>query len=262
MCLSRRHVVEYLRKCCGVSQKWWMLELSNLCHCVQHYWKVTGRDFWSSSRHDRKVSALSKQTCVLRKCCGVSQKWWMLELSNLCHCVQHYWKFTGRDFWSSRNDRKPLSKQTCFLRKCCGVSQKWWMLELSNLCHCVQHYWKVTGRDFWSSRNDRKPLSKQTCVLKKCCGVSQKWWMLELSNLCHCVQSTLENLLVGISGALGMIGCWKVTGMDFWSSRNERKPLSKQTCVLRKCCGVSQKWWMIELSNLCHLYSALLKSYW
>ena len=31
-------------------------------------------------------------------------------------------------------------------------------------------------------------------------------------------------------------------GRHFWGSRNERKPLSKQKCVLRKCCGVSQKW--------------------
>ena len=51
---------------------------------------------------------------------GVSQKWWMLELSNLCHCVQHPWKLTSRDFWRSRNKRKPLCKQKCVLRKCCG----------------------------------------------------------------------------------------------------------------------------------------------
>ena len=109
-----------------------------------------------SSRNKRKLP--SKLKHVLRICCGVSQKQWMLELSILCHCVQHPWKLTSRDFWSSRNDRKPLSKQKYVLRKCCGVSQKWWMLELSNLCHCVQHPWKLTSRDFWSSRNDRKPL--------------------------------------------------------------------------------------------------------
>ena len=123
----------------------------------------TSRDFWSSSKESHFLS----KTCVLRKCCGISQKWWMLELSNLCHCVQHPWKLTSRDFWSSRNERKPLSKQKCVLRKCCWVSQKWWMLELSNLCHCVQHPWKLTSRDFWSSRNERKPLSKQKCVLRK-----------------------------------------------------------------------------------------------
>ena len=140
-----------------------------------------------------------------RICIGVSQKWWMLELSNLCHCVQHPWKLTSRDLWSFRNERKPLSKQKCVMQKYCGVSQKWWMLELSNLCHCVQHPWKLTSRDLWSSRNERKPLSKQKCVFRICSGVSQKWWMLELSNLCHCVQHP-ENLLVKIYGALGTKG--------------------------------------------------------
>ena len=194
-----------------------MLELSNLCHCVQHPWKLTSRDFWSS-RNKRKW--LSKHKCVLRKCCGVSQKWWMLELSNLCHCVQHPWKLTSRDFWSSRNERKPLSKQKCVLRKCCEVSQKWWMLELSNLCHCVQHPWKLTSRDFWRDfwRNVGKSVRYQEC------------W--ELSNLWLCSSP------------------WKLTSRDFWSSRNERKHFLK--CVLRKCCGVSQKWWVLELSNLCH----------
>ena len=92
---------------------------------------------------------LSQQKCVFRKCCGVSQKQWVLELSNLCHCVQHPWKLTNRDFWRTRNERKPLSHQKCVMRNCCGVSQKQWMLQLSNLCHCVQHPWKLTNRDFW-----------------------------------------------------------------------------------------------------------------
>ena len=43
------------------------------------------------------------------------------------------------DFWSSRNERKPISKQNMCFRKWWRVSQKQWMLELSNLCHCVQH---------------------------------------------------------------------------------------------------------------------------
>ena len=103
-----------------------------------------------------------------RKCSRVSQKQWMLELWNLCHCVQHPWKLTNKDFWSSRNDRKSLSQQKCVLRKCCGVSQKWWMLQLLNICHCVQHPWKLTSKDFWNSMNNRKPLSQQKCVLRKC----------------------------------------------------------------------------------------------
>ena len=53
--------------------------------------------------------------------------------------------------------------------------------------------------------------------------------------LCHCVQHP-----------------WKLTSGYFWSSRNERQPLSKLKHVLRKYSGVSQKQWMLELSNLCH----------
>ena len=61
-------------------------------------------------------------------------------------------------------------------------------------------------------------------------------------NLCHCVQHLR-----------------KLTSRFFWSSRNERKPLSQQKCVLRKCCRVSQKQWMLELSNLCHCVQHLWK---
>ena len=153
-----------------------MLELSNLCHCVQHPWKLTSRDFWSS-RNDRKP--LSKLKHVLRKCSGVWNE--MLELSNLCHCVQHPWKLTSRDFWSSIYKLKHVNarafeivfstpeillvgisgvlgtKESHFLSKTWIEKMQWnlrpqWMLELSNLCHCVQHPWKLSSRDFWSSR--------------------------------------------------------------------------------------------------------------
>ena len=235
-----------LRKCSGVSQKQWMLELSNLCHCIQHPWKLTSRDFWSSRNEKKATFYCVQQNMFLRKCCGVSQKQWMLELSNLCHCIQHPWKLTSRDYWSSRNERKPLSQQKCVLWKCCGVSQKQWMLELSNLCHCVQHPWKLTSRDYWSSRNERKPLSKHPWkhVLRKCSGVSQKQWMLELSNLCHCIQHP-----------------WKLTSRDYWSSRNERKPLSQQNMYFEK-----MQWSISETVNArafkpLPLYSAPLKTY-
>ena len=168
----------FLRKWCGVSQKQWMLELSNLCHCVQHPWKLTSRDFWSSRKH-KKTTFSAKNVCW-ENAVGYLRNWWMLELSNLCHCVQHPWKLTSRDYWSSRNKWKPLSKLKHVFRKCNGVSQKLWMLELSNLCHCVQHPWKLTNRNFWSSRNKRKPLSQLKHVFRKCSGVSQKRWMLEL----------------------------------------------------------------------------------
>ena len=114
------------RKCNGVSQKLWMLELSNLCHCVQYPENLlTG----FSGALGKQESHFSAKTCF-QKCSGVSQKWWVLVLSNLCHCIQHLWKLTSRDFWSSRNKRKPFSMQKCVLRKCCGVSQKQWLLEL------------------------------------------------------------------------------------------------------------------------------------
>ena len=183
-----------------------MLELSNLCHCVQYPWNLTSRDFVWSSREIRKP--LCQQKCVLRKCCGVSQKWWMLELANLCHCVQYPWKLTSRDLWSSRNERKPLCQQKCVLRKCCGVSQKWWMLELANLCHCVQYPWKLTSRDFSGALGMKEShFVSKNVFWENAVRVSQKWWMLELANLCHCVQYP-----------------WKLTTRDFWSSRNERKP--------------------------------------
>ena len=204
-----------------------MLEHLKLCHCVHHPWKPPSRDFWSS-RNDR--NPLSQQKCVLRKCCGESQKWWVLELSKLCHCVQHPGNLNGRDFWSFQNKRKPLSKQKSVLRKCCRVPKNGGCIELLKLCHCVQHPCKPPSRDFWSSRNERKPLSKQKCVLRKCCRESQIWWGLELSKLCHCVQLHLNNLLVGIFGAL----------------RKKRKTQSHQKYVLRKWCGVSQKLWLLE----------------
>ena len=135
----------------------------------------------------------------------------MLELSNLCHCVQHPWKLTGMDFWSSRNKWKPLSKLQHVLRKCCGVSQKQWMLELSNICHCVQHPWKLTSRDYWSSRNNRNTLLQQKCLLRKCCGVLSEMVNARAFKPLPLCSPPLENLLVEISGALG----------------KNRKPLSK-----------------------------------
>ena len=107
-----------LRKCCAISQKWWMLEISNICHCVQHPWKLTSKDFWSS-RNERKP--LPKQKYVFEKMLwGYLRTLWMLELSNLCYCVQHPWKLTSRDFWNSGNEGKALPKQKCVLKKCCG----------------------------------------------------------------------------------------------------------------------------------------------
>ena len=149
---------------------------------------------------------------------GYLRKQWVIELSNLCHCVQHPWKLTSRDDWSSRNKRKPLSTLKHVLRKCSGICQKLWKLELSNLCHCVQYLWKLTSRDSWSSRNERKPLSKQICVLRKCCRLSQKQWVIELSNLCYCVRSNPEIMLVDNSGVLAIKESHFLSKNMFWEN--------------------------------------------
>ena len=47
----------------------------------------------------------------------------------------------------------------------------------------------------------------------------------------------------------------KLTSKDFWNSMNNRKPLSQQKWVLRKCCGVSQKLWMLELWTCAIVFS-------
>ena len=106
----------------GVCYKQWgMPELSNHCHCVLHTHETLLVGISWSSRN--KWKPLSQLKHVLRKCCGVSQKQWVIEFSYHCHCVLYRWKLTSRDFWSSMNKRKPFSKQKDVLRKCCGVSQ-------------------------------------------------------------------------------------------------------------------------------------------
>ena len=159
-------------------------------------------------------------------------KWWMLELSILCHCVQHLWKLTSVGISGTlRTKENHFLSRNVFWKKRCGVSQKWWMLELSNLSHCFQLQRKLTSRDFWSSKNEKKPLSKQKCVLKKCCRDITEMVNVRDFNSYAIVFNNPENLLV----------------RDFWSSRKKRKSPSKQKYVLRKCPGVPQKWWMLEV---------------
>ena len=133
--LSRQKHV--LRKSCGVSQKDWVLEFSNLCHCVLHPWYHTSRDFWSSMNERNLLSWLKYD---LGKYSGVSQKWWMtssFQTFATVFCTPE--NLLVRDYWNSRNERKPFSELNHVLRKCSRVSQKQWVPEFSNLCHCVQH---------------------------------------------------------------------------------------------------------------------------
>ena len=125
-----------------------MLELSNLCHCIQHPWKLTSRDVWNS-RNERKP--LSMQKFVFRKCSEVSQTQWMLEFQTFAIVFS-----TPENLLVGISGALEM-KEIHFLRKkiwrkWSGISLKQWMIELSNLSHCVQHPWKFNSRDFWSSR--------------------------------------------------------------------------------------------------------------
>ena len=189
---------------------------------------------------------LNKNVC-LRKCCVISQKWWMLELSNLCHCVQHPWKLTNRDYWSPRNKGKQLSKLTHVFRKCSGASQNTVKAgafkPLSIVFSTTENF---TSRDSWSSRNKGKSLSKLKHVFRKCFGVSQNTVNARAFKPFAIVFSTPENLLV-----------W-----DFWSSRNERKPLPKLKHVFwENAVGVSQNTVNARAFKHLPLCSAPLKTY-
>ena len=149
-----------------------MPEISNLCHCVQHPWKLNSRHC-RSSRNTEKT--LSKLKHVLRKCSGVSQKWWMPEISNLCHCVQHPWKHTSRHYRSSRNTKKPLSKLKHvfsenaeeYLRN--GECQRFQIFAI-----VFSTPQKLNSRHCRSSRNTEKTLSKlKTCFQKMQRSISE-----------------------------------------------------------------------------------------
>ena len=180
----------------------------------------------------------------------------MLELSNFCHCVQHPWKRTSRDFWSYRNERKPLSEQKCVLRKCCWVSQKWWMLEqyARHLCSSTEG-----------------SISQSRIICQVLCtgihGISVWYWgvhWLKWVHLPSFVYWYSWHLCLVLRGPLAKVGSFakfcvlvfKASLLWYWgdfqSSRNEKKSLSKQKCVFRKCCWVSQKQQMWELSNFYH----------
>ena len=104
-----------------------------------------------------------------------------------------------------------------------GISEN---VSARALCNCVQHPWNLTSKEFLELY-ERK---KATFSAKMC----------------------IEKMLWGISEIVNVQHPWKLTGRDFWSSQIKRKPLSQQKCVLTNCCGKSQKWWVIELSKLCH----------
>ena len=140
----------------GISEM--VLELPNLCHCL-----LVG--IFGALAESKP---LSKQKCVLRKCCRNARAFKPLQL---CSAPL---KTTSSTFWGSRNERMPLSQQ-----KCCFEKMLWGISEMVNskdsksLPLCLATL-KNYCRHFWSSRNETKPLSKQKYDLTKCCGVSQQ----------------------------------------------------------------------------------------
>ena len=91
------------------------------------------------------------------------------------------------------------------------------MQELSNLCHCVQPLWKLTSKDFWSSRNERKPLSKLKHVFRKSVEYLRNGECKSFQTFAI-VFSPRENLLVRISGALGMKESQFLSKNVFWEN--------------------------------------------
>ena len=181
---------------------------------------LTSRDFFWSSQEWMKSTFVSKNV-FWEKAVGYLRNGECLELSNLCHCVQHPCIILLAVIFCGalRMKESHLSKpKICFEKMLCGIFRNRWMLELASLCHCVQYPWKLTNRDIWSSRNTRYPICQQKCVLRKCCGVSQKWSMLELANLCHCVQYPWKLTSRDFSGALKMTESHFVTKNVFWEN--------------------------------------------
>ena len=126
-------------------------------------------------------------------------------------------KLTSRDFWGSRNERKPLSKQTCVLRKCYWVSQKQWMLQLSNLCHSVQHpeNWLV-GISGALGMKESHFLSKHV-FWENAIGYHRNSECYSFQTFAI-VFSTPENWVVGISGAPGMKVSHFLSKNVFWEN--------------------------------------------
>ena len=95
-------------------------------------------DFWSFG-NERKP--LSKLKDFFRKCSGVSQQQWVVELSNLCHCVQHPWKLTGMYFWSSGNEKSHFPRKMCFEEMLWSISE---MVNARAVCKSsLLWYWGV-----------------------------------------------------------------------------------------------------------------------
>ena len=190
-----------------VSQKQWMLELWNLCHCVQHPWKLTNKDFWSS-RNDRK--SLSKQ-----------KLWGISEMVNatafkpvpLCSAPLKTLVEISGALWTSESHF--LLKHV--FQKCSRVSQKQWMLELWNLCHCVQHPWKLPRKISGALGMTGSHFLSRNVFWENAVGYLRNGECYSFQTKAI-VFSIPENLLVNISGALWTTDSHFLSINVFWNS--------------------------------------------
>ena len=115
------------------------------------------------------------------------------------------WKHTNRvDSGALGKEESHFSAYNMFSQMQWSIWEMLSAIVLSNLCHCVQNSLKNLLVEISGALGTQEShfLSKNV-FLRKCCGVSQKWWMLELLKPSPLCSAPLENLLVGISGALG-----------------------------------------------------------
>ena len=152
-----------------------MLGLSNICHCAQYSSKLTNRHFCSSK--NAKIATFTMLKYVLWKWCrNYLSKWWMLELSNLCHCVLHPRKLT--EIGISGSVSRKVSHSICkhmFCENAVGYLRNGECKSFQTfaIVFSTSENWLV--RHFWRSKNERKPLSMQKmCSEKMLRDISEK----------------------------------------------------------------------------------------
>ena len=192
----------------------------------------------------------------------------MLELSNLCHYVQHPWKLTSREYWSSRNKRKPLSQQKCVVEEMLwGISER---VIARALCKSSLLWYQ--GGPLAKIGSSAQVLCSGMQIISTLVHGSRSISQSRL--ICQVLCSGMEVISALVMGCpLAQVGSsakfvcsysWHFcsgTRGDFWSSRNKRKPLSKLKCVLRKCCEVISEMVNARAFKPLPLCSALLETY-
>ena len=131
----------------------------------------------------------------------------MLELSNLCHCVQHPRKLTNRHFWICKKESKPLyDANICFVKMLWDISDTWWNARAFKplpLCSAPLKTWLVGISG--GLRNEQKAtFSCKKVFWENAEGYLQIQWMLRAFKHLPLYSATSDNWLIGISAVLEM----------------------------------------------------------